>query len=196
MLDHASNADPIATKPAPERANHLGCDCNSRQGWIVATTHPQAEVWANHNLCRRGYRTYLPLYAARCRDPVIHTLSRNVIRPLFPGYLFVHHTHASSWRPIYETPGVRGVLRNGPEIQWCPESVVEALQAGEDARRLPTTGESLWSPGAACTLAYGPCHGADAVLLRVMGAKARVALVMLGGLREVVVDLDCLAPRE
>src|SRR5215472_3813259 len=104
-----------------------------RQGWGVIATHPQAEDWACANLRRMGYRTYLPLYAARVRDPILRTLSRIVHRPLFTSYAFVW-LDGGQWRPIRNAYGVRILLMDGEIPAYALLSDVEGLQTGEMAR--------------------------------------------------------------
>lgn len=193
MLD-AMVRDRLLPIAEQEWSNHHLCYGNA--GWAVAATHPQAELWANANLRHRGYRTYLPVHAVRRRDPTLRTLSRIVDAPLFPGYLFVWFDPRDPWRPIRETPGVRHLIHCGSQVQYAPEAAVAALQAGEAARRMPPTRESLYRPGAACRLDYGPCQGLDAVVLSVSGDRALVSLMMLGALRQVAVALDCLRLRD
>ena len=188
----ASVNECVATPP-PD----LRCDCNSpRSGWIVAVTHPQAETWADSNLQRRGYRVFLPRYATKRRDPVLRTLTRVVIAPLWPGYLFVHHDSRDSWRPIYETPGVRSVLKTRDQIQWANAGDVEAVRASEELRRTLTPPGSLWRPGDACQPCDGPFQGLPAVVLEVERQIARVAIMMFGELRTVSVDVRCLVARD
>ena len=183
----------VATQPGD-----LRCCCNSpRSGWIVAVTHPQAEAWADTNLTRRGYRCFLPRYATKRRDPVLRTLTRVVLAPLWPGYLFVHHDSRDSWRPIYETPGVRSVLKTRDQIQWANAGAVEAIRASEALRRTLTPPGSLWRPGAPCQPSDGPFQGLPAVVIEILpGNRAMIAIMMFGQLRQVSVDVNSLVARE
>jgi transcription antitermination factor NusG len=172
------------------------CYCNSEPRWTVVHTHPQAERWADANLRRRGYPTYLPLYSARVQDRVLRTLTRTVERPLWPGYVFVQHEPETSWRPIYETPGVAAMLRNGSQLQYVPHGALEAVQSAQAtaAIRLPLAVQ--WAPGMPCSLATGPFADHQAVVLSIGHDMATVAILMLGHLREVALQLDCLRPRD
>jgi transcriptional antiterminator RfaH len=185
------------TRVATHQPGDPRCGCNSpRAGWIVAVTHPQAEAWADSNLQRRGYRCFLPHYAAKRRDPVLHTLTRVVLTPLWPGYLFVHHDSRDSWRPIYETPGVRSVLKTRDQIQWANAGDVEALRATEDARRSITPGAS-WAPGMPCSPVAGtPFAGHPAVIIEIHGSRAMIALMLFGQLTRVSIDVACLREQE
>ena len=192
MLDTTANAAAMLPHTPPD---HRGCHCNPRSGWIVAVTHPQAETWANSNLQRRGYRTYLPRYAARRRDPVLRTLTRIVLAPLWPGYLFVHHDSRDSWRPIYETPGVRTVIKNRDQIQWAKAGAVEAVEALEDTRRCLTPQNAQWRPGSVVRVANGIMAGHGGVITELGTDTALVSLMFLGHLREISLPLDCLETR-
>lgn len=202
MLDHAA---PQAIQPmaALGRHKHHQCYGNSpRSGWIVAITQPQAERWANANLQRQGYQTYLPTYLARRRDHVLHTLTRLVERPLFPGYLFVHYDSRDPRRPIRETPGVRDVIRCGSKVQWVRDGAVEAVINAEATRNALHGADGLsateppWTPGTPCSLAAGPLAGHLAVILSIGQNMVLVSILLFGQLREVAVDANCLVPRE
>src|SRR5262247_2667964 len=99
---------------------HLGC---SRM-WIVAQTNPQAERWAQANLQRSGYPTFLPLMLASRRDPVLKSVTRTVEVPLFAGYLFVVCGPDDPWVPVRYTPGVaRLVGRKGGKPHYARAGV-------------------------------------------------------------------------
>lgn len=183
---------PVVEREAPQ---HHPCHC-IRQGWIVATTHSQAERWATENLQRRGYRAYLPLVAIRRRDRVTPSLRRVVHVPLFTGYLFVHHDSRNSWRPIYETPGVRGVIRNGSQIQYAPEAAVSALQADEARRAAPLPPSLFLASGTPVAVSGGPLRGHHAIVVASTDHTAIIQLIMFGELRDVAVDVDCLTARD
>lgn len=175
--------------------HHL-CYGNSRQGWIVVCSHSQAERWANSNLQRRGYRTYLPLMTVRQRDRVIRSQYHTVQRPLFSGYLFCWYNSRDPRRPIRETPGVRDVIRCGSEIQWASNGAVDALQALDAQRAVYHRPEAEWPPGTPCAVSGGVFDGHPAVVLQTGSEMALVSILMFGALREVAVQLNCLMPRD
>ena len=166
--------------------------CRGIAGWAVARTHPQAERWADANLRRQGYRTFLPLQAVRIRDRVLPTLTRVVHRPIFPSYLFIHLSRRDIWRPIRETPGVHDVIRDANGIQFAAPGSVEALEALQELDAPPIP----WEPGTPCSLASGPLRGMPAVVTAVSGNTARVAIMAFGALRSATLSLNCLIPRE
>jgi len=165
--------------------------------WACVYTHPQAEIWADTNLRRAGYQTYLPTCAVRIRDRVLPTLTRIVIRPLFSRYLFVmfnHHT--SSWSPIRATPGVADLLRNGAEIAYLNAGALRALRDGEALRATPAHPGAHWAPGAPVAVSGGVFSGHDAVITQVHGDQAQISLIMLGQMRQLTVPVACLVARE
>jgi transcriptional antiterminator RfaH len=191
-----ANSPQCVATPEPA-VGDLGCGCNSpRAGWVVATTHPQAEAWADTNLQRRGYRCFLPRYPARRPDRATPTLLHIVLAPLWPGYLFVHHDSRDSWRPIYETPGVRSVLKHGNQIQWVNAGAVEAIQAAQAFAATQPPETSQWRPGDAVAPRVGPLVGLPGVVLAVEGENAVVGILFLGQLREVVYPFDALVSRD
>jgi transcription antitermination factor NusG len=173
----------------------LGCYGNGELRWCVAQTQPQAEHWAATNLRRNGYQTYLPLYATLRRDRALPTLRHTVMAPLFSGYIFILHNNPTLWRPIRETPGILSVLTTASRIQWVPAGTVEAIQAGDDARRSVAADHAAWAPGTACTLATGPFAGHDAVVIGTRDGRTLVSVMVFGAMREVSVDADCLTAR-
>jgi transcriptional antiterminator RfaH len=166
------------------------------QGWAVVHTHPQAERWATSNITRLGYRTFLPLYAVLVRDPVLHTRTRTAMRPLFPRYLFVHLEDGTPWVPIRYAPGVSDLLMADGKPAHAPEAAISALEATVASRRTLMAPGPVWAAGDASRVVLGPFQGMDAVVIAAGRKTARIALVMLGALREVTVRCNALATRE
>jgi transcriptional antiterminator RfaH len=192
MLDAAPHTRLDADSP-----HHLGCYSIRAPRWACVYTHPQAELWAEANLRRSGYTTFLPTHLVRQRDRVLPSLLHSVIRPLFPRYLFLLFDHrAASWSPIRATPGVADLIRTGSDIHYAPEAAVEALRAGEALRRCQAAETTQWAPGVPCSLATGPFAEHQAVVTQVGKEMATIAVMMFGELREVAVQLDCLRARD
>jgi transcriptional antiterminator RfaH len=168
--------------------------------WAVCQTHPQAERWAQVNLTRCGYQSYLPLAAVRRRDRVLSSLWHTVLVPLFGNYLFVRMTARDSWTPIRYCPGVLRLIlaSHNSHPDRVPRGIVEAIQAGEAARLSPAAATSSWAPGAPCRLAAGPFANHDAVVLTVNlpASVASVGVIIFGAVRSLTVPLASLIPRE
>jgi transcriptional antiterminator RfaH len=165
--------------------------------WACVYTHPQAEIWADTNLRRGGYPTYLPLYATTVSDRATPTIRHVVHRPLFARYLFLLFDHLSeSWSPIRATPGVADLIRAGSEVAYASEAAIEALRASEGVRRFLPPSNTQWAPGTPCSLAVGPFAGLPAVVTAQHNDEATITVMFLGHLRNVLVPLDCLKARE
>lgn len=158
--------------------------------WFVVASQPKAERRAHAALHLKGYQPYLPLITVRLPNRHYKT------GPLFPGYLFVNLDPAKPWYPIRYAPGVFCLLTVSEVPTPCPPGVVEAIQAGDELRSIPTPQQSLWRPGMPCSLAIGPFAGHHAVITQIGRDMATVAMVVFGALREVAVQLDCLTVRE
>jgi transcription antitermination factor NusG len=185
--------------------SRMSCGCNSPErlrsglpdassGWAVVQTHAQAERWAEANIRRIGYPTFLPLCAASVRDRLVRSLHHTVLRPLFPTYLFVNVAGAPIV-PVWYAPGVNHMLMNGEKPHMVPGAVFSALQAGEASRRTPTPPETFPRPGDPATMLVEPFLGLDAVVVAVRRKTVRVVTFMLGAMREIVVSRTSIAPR-
>lgn len=179
-------------QPATERATGNTLPC-SRIGWIVIHSYPQAERWAQSNLDRRGYTTFLPMMAVQRRDRVIRTSFHTVHVPLFASYLFVRFP--GNWTPIRYCPGVYRIISAAGKPNMAADADITALQASEDARRhLPAPG-SYWASGTPCSLAIGPLAGMPAVVTAPDDEHVSIAVMFLGALRHVRVHASQLVPR-
>src|SRR5262245_22544847 len=93
----------------------------TRRGhWLVAMTQPGRERWAEENVRRQKHDCYLPQFL-QIKG------SEERIRPLFPGYLFVHTL--GRWTHFRSTFGIRDLTMadDGPAI--IPYSAIQELQA-------------------------------------------------------------------
>ena len=108
-----------------EYGHYLG----HRAGWAVVNTQPHREHIALENLTRQDFRTYCP--QIRRRRGHGRRLDE-VLRPLFPSYLFVQiNSDARLWRPLLSTYGVRTVVRCGDRLSLIEDAFVQSLRARE-----------------------------------------------------------------
>lgn len=97
--------------------------------WAAVNTHPNQERIALDNLKRQGFETYCPMIHRRVRHA---RRTHDVLRPLFPGYLFAAvEPLIQPWRPMLSTVGVRTVVRFGDEISLLDDSFIRGLKAQE-----------------------------------------------------------------
>jgi transcriptional antiterminator RfaH len=105
-------------------------DSGSRQGgWAAVNTQPHRERVALENLMRQEFDVYCPLIRKRVRHA---RRAQNVLRPLFPGYVFVRVSlSAPRWRPILSTIGVKTLVRCGAGPSLIAHDFIESLKARE-----------------------------------------------------------------
>jgi len=200
------SAASLATARMP--CGGIGAACADSAGgqgarrWCVAHTEPGAERWANDNLARSGYATYLPMIAVQRRDRVVRSLTHMVTIPLFTRYLFVANDNPALWRPIRETPGVASVISSNGRAHHVAQGAVEALQALEHTRRVLAARGPVRAVGDAVAVRYGIVAGHRGVIASIHRDRggdhsrdtARVSLLFLGELRDVELPLDALGP--
>ena len=186
MLDAATNT-PVSSPQQAAQTAHNGqsapSGCRQAHTWHVAATKPRSERIAHAALHHRGYAPYLPL-----------TLGK----PLFPGYLFLQLGIGQPWYPIAWCPGVYSLLSTAGKPSIVARGVISALQAGDEMRATPIPNSAQWAPGMPCSLRKGyAMEGVNAVVLDVRSSgAARIALMMLGQLREAYVTTNALQHRE
>lgn len=120
MIDHLSSTSiPIQTYTGNGPARF-------RKRWFAVNTHPSAEQRACMHLENQRWQTFFPKIARTTRSG---RRVRTELRPLFPGYIFVHmDIGREPWRAVDSTAGVRGLVKNGETPAAVPDGVVEALQ--------------------------------------------------------------------
>lgn len=98
--------------------------------WFVVQTQPRAEAKARQHLTNQGFTVYLPVYHRRVRHA---RRSEVVLRPLFPGYLFVAlDPELQRWRSINGTIGVRHILTVANAPRHVPHQIIKQIKARED----------------------------------------------------------------
>jgi transcriptional antiterminator RfaH len=97
--------------------------------WIAINTNPHRERMVLDNLGRQGLNAYCPMI----RKQRSHARRvEMVLRPLFPGYLFVHaNADLARWRPILSMHGVRRVVRAGDDLSFIDDEFITGLKSRE-----------------------------------------------------------------
>jgi len=100
------------------------------RAWYAVRTKPHKERIAVANYRNQGLEVYLPLM----RTVRKHARRREeVLRPVFPGYLFLHLAPAErNWTAISSTRGVIGPVCFGDSYVSVPAWIIEGLRAKED----------------------------------------------------------------
>lgn len=100
-----------------------------KREWFAIRTKPNREHHARLEYERQGYLVYLPLI----RKIVRHARRKEeVLRPLFPGYLFLHLVPSERhWETIGFTRNAIGPVRFGDKYVPVPDWVIDDIRARE-----------------------------------------------------------------
>lgn len=99
--------------------------------WYAVQTRVREENKAILNLRNQGFAVFLPLYKKTRR----HARKTDVVlRPLFPGYLFVEmDARTDQWHSIKGTFGVVRLVSSGDAPSPIPPGIVETIMERGDA---------------------------------------------------------------
>jgi transcriptional antiterminator RfaH len=150
--------------------------------WYVVAAKLRRERFAAEQLVQRGIEVFLPRLALERRGT-------RIVRPLFPGYLFVRLDLPREWARVVWSPGVRRLVTFEGEAPPVPETAIAFLrgQAGPDGviaarpRPLPVGGRVLVTDGPLAGLIgiieYPPdARGRVSVLMDILRTQTRVSI--------------------
>ena len=160
--------------------------------WFVVQCQPRKEVYAQTNLKRQDFHSFLP----RFRKTVRHARkTRETLAPLFPRYLFVSlDLGRDRWRSVLGTYGVTRLVTDGFWPAPVPQGLVEDLVAATEQFGAIEFSDAL-TPGEKVRFLNGPFAETIGRLVRLDDAgRAQVLLELLGSEREVSVSAATLAP--
>ena len=121
--------------------------------WLAAQFKPNSHMIALRNLERQGFGTFLPLYK---KAILIGRRSRAILRPLFPGYVFVsYRPNDQSWQTINHTNGITRLVSAGDTPLAVPTRLIEDLRARCDDQNVFHPLESI-KPGTQVKIEVGP----------------------------------------
>lgn len=142
--------------------------------WVVVNTHPHREHIAIENLVRQEFTAYCPMMRRRIRHA---RKTQDVLRPLFPGYVFVQVDEARQrWRPILSTMGVRSLVRFGDKISTIDRGFIASLKSREIDGAIARP-EAGFTVGQQVKFAGGPFDGVVATIVA-MDEKDRLTVLM------------------
>jgi transcriptional antiterminator RfaH len=147
--------------------------------WFVVKTQSRGEEKALRHLGNQGFVTYLPRYRRRIRHARRLQL---VLRPLFPGYLFVHlDPDLCRWRSINGTIGVREILSNGDAPLAVPDRIIVEIKAREDEGGAVKLVAPAFARGQVVRLMEGPLADLNGLFEEMRDENRVVLLVSLLG---------------
>lgn len=161
---------------------------SSSRAWYLVYTKPRAEIRANENLLRQGYKTYLPTIHVEVKRQGNYIKRTDAF---FPRYLFVNLDQVSdNWGPIRSTIGVTEIIRFGGLPVSVPEKVIDLLKLNEIESGSQKIKKKSLTKGDSVNIISGPFEGLHgifqqtksaervSVLLDIVGINTQVSLNM------------------
>ena len=158
--------------------------------WFVVRTRARAEEMAVRHLANQGFAAYLPRYRRRVRHA---RRTEVVLRPLFPGYLFVQlDPQQCRWRSINGTFGVQAILTQGDSLLPVADSIIAEIKSREDTDGTVKLSRPSFAPGQIVRLLEGPLADLSGLFEEMRDENRVVLLVSLLG-RQVRMEVPTTA---
>lgn len=157
--------------------------------WYAVWTRSHFEQIVSDQLAAKGFDLFLPkatTWARRSDGP------RALDVPLFPGYLFVHHSlDKQAHVEILKTRGVVRVLGHPPDhVTPVDDDQIAAVRQVVDAG-LPVFPYKVPEAGDRVRIVAGPLTGVHGVFLRERMDKGLLVVSVKLLQRSVAVEIDC-----
>jgi transcriptional antiterminator RfaH len=95
------------------------------KNWLVVNTKTNSEKKAFENLRRQNFNVFFP----KIKKNLIFTQKQKIIiKPLFPGYLFVEYNNEYNWLKINSTYGVSKIVQFGKKPIYVPTEFLKDLK--------------------------------------------------------------------
>lgn len=152
--------------------------------WFAIQVRSRFEAVASGLLAQKGYQVLLPTHVDRRQW---NDRTKDVPKPLFPGYLFCHFDPAVRL-PILTTPHVQSIVGSGRTPAAIAdheiETIGEIMRSGQRAQPC-----DYLSEGQRVRISFGPLQGLEGILISV---KNRMRLVLSITLlrRSIAVEVD------
>tara|TARA_B100000963_G_C22639517_1_gene679597 strand:- start:7133 stop:7612 length:480 start_codon:yes stop_codon:yes gene_type:complete len=93
--------------------------------WIVVQTKSNSEQRAVLNLKNQGFKVFFPRV---CKTKVFFRTAKRVLKPLFPGYIFVQLIEDQKFLKINNTFGVKNIIKLGGKIYFLPLDIYQKIK--------------------------------------------------------------------
>ncbi len=154
--------------------------------WYAVSIASNNELLATLNLKKQNFEIYYPKYKKIIRHA---RKVSTVLRPLFPGYLFVNlDIEKENWSKINSTYGVKNLITMGTRPVSISRDIINSLKAREDSNGITNIITDLpYDKGDRILINDGPFRGHRGifdglsddnrikVLFNILGRKIEVA---------------------
>lgn len=154
----------------------IGTYAGSEEGWFVIWTESRAEKKVASRIAAQGIEQWIPTVRER------HKWSdrwKEVIMPLFPGYLFARGSAEHVFR-LLRTPGVLTVVKAGAKPALLSDSFVRSLRQALECSGFiaePVIAPQTFAVHDEVIVQEGPLAGLRGVVQQVRGGRQLVICV-------------------
>lgn len=189
---------PLVSSPSLHMPNYsfptmpIGPSQESTSYWFLVQVKPRAEKVSALHLEQLGLTSFCPYLK---REKIIRRARREVVTPLFPGYVFVKFDPQFHYRAVHFSTGVRRVVSFGDTLARVDSSIIEAIRARITQGFIHVSKSSSFQPGQKVRIQDGPLQGLEAVFECEMSDRQRVTLLLktVAYQARVVVPVDQIA---
>jgi transcription antitermination factor NusG len=146
--------------------------------WYCVYTHPLKEAIASGFITETlGVECFYPKLKQRV---IIRRVKRDIVRPLFPRYIFCRFDLATSYRSVSYASDVVHVVSLGRQPIEVSDEIIAALKSRASAspKQDEIQAESMMSPGSRIEIVSGVMRGFEGLFLRPMNDSERVAILL------------------
>jgi transcriptional antiterminator RfaH len=178
--------------PSPFSPEPMIPSMESMSCWYLVQVKPRAEKVSALHLDQLGLESFCPHLK---QQKIIRRVRREVVAPLFPGYMFVKFDPVIHYRAVKYATGVRGVVSFGDTLARVDSSIIEAVRARIIEGFVHVAHCSSFQPGQKVRIHDGPLQGFEAVFECEMSDRRRVTLLLerVAFQARVVVRVDQIA---
>ena len=159
--------------------------------WYVVQTKNRLERFASDQLFNQSYEVFYPAYRNITQ---VGKLTKSVVLPLYPSYIFVRFDISErAWRSINGTRGVQGIIGAGEDTAIpLPVGFVEAMMSKLNGEGLVTIEESVqrliqFAPGTQLVVKSSNFNGLVGTCVESTSKRVTLFLSLLS--REIKVSL-------
>lgn len=160
--------------------------------WYVIHTHPRQEDRAERNLRSEGLETLFPKLRERRYNQYTGEPTQ-IIKPLFPRYLFARFNASELLHKVSYTRGVHCVVAFGGRPTPLESDIIALIQSRIGADGFVRIGEEL-KPGDQILVRDGPLKNFIGIFEREMKGSDRVMILLttIGYQAHVMIERDLL----
>lgn len=161
--------------------------------WCVVHCNAGQERLAAASIIGRGLMAYDPRFIEERRINAYSQRTREIERPLFPGYIFAaYQAETDDWKILFGRPGVRRVVTNNDRPMLVAPAFMDELRGHEAERAVPMPDPArTFEAGEGVRISRGPFASFYAKLISIDSEARITALVeMFGRQTPIQVTID------